>query len=110
MPVPPLPEPTCRVAAQAICYGPQESSVTAVTGQAARPGRSHICVRVGRVITYVEDHEALMAHVQAWQDALALAPRVFGHDPGDVFGQEKAASRARECARFEKAHRPALRA
>jgi len=101
MPVPFPPDPSdCRVAAQVICHGPQSVSVTGVAGQASGPGAAHICVRVGRVITYVHDREALLAHLRAWQRAAEMATPVFGRDLDDPF----VAAEERARARFEKSH------
>lgn len=102
MPVPFPPDPSdCRVAAQAVCSGPQEVNVPGLAGQATGPGSAHVCVRVGRVITYVHDRDALLAHLRAWQRAAEMATAVFGRDLEDPF----VAAEERARARFEKSHR-----
>ena len=70
--------PDCRVIAQALCAGPVQTSVRAVTGQAARHGRSHIAVRFGSLLFYLEDREALDALAKAVGRAASFADRVFG--------------------------------
>ena len=66
-----------EVAAQAIVTGPQDTTV-----QATQPlvGTSHgqIAVRVGRVLVYVVDREALESFASAWREAETLADQAFG--------------------------------
>ena len=66
-----------EVAAQAIVTGPQDTTV-----QATQPlvGTSHgqIAVRVGRLLVYVTDREALKAFAAAWREAETLADQAFG--------------------------------
>jgi hypothetical protein len=70
--------PDCRVIAQALCAGPVPTTVRAVTGQAARDGRSHIAVRFGSLLLYLEDREALDALSHTVERAASLADRAFG--------------------------------
>ncbi len=49
---------SCRVAAQAVMEGTQDTRVQALTPLAG-PGHGQIAVRVGRVLVYVNDREAL---------------------------------------------------
>ncbi len=56
-----LPEPRCSVAAQAVMAGPQSVRVTGTTPHASGRGYGHLCLRVGRVLIYLEDWDALLA-------------------------------------------------
>lgn len=67
-----------RLVCQALCQGPLDTSVTAVTGAVARKGKAHIAVRYGRVLLYIEDRAALEALVGAVDRANNLAEAVFG--------------------------------
>jgi hypothetical protein len=67
----------CRVIAQAICAGYQERKVCGYTGQMASSGQPYIAVRVGRVLIYLEDREALTSFIQAFDRAQDLVDRVF---------------------------------
>ncbi len=68
---------SCRVAAQAVMEGTQDVRVQAVTPLAG-PGHGQIAVRVGRVLVYVNDREALNSFLDAWQQAADLADKAFG--------------------------------
>ncbi len=68
---------SCRVAAQAVMEGTQDVRVQALTPLAG-PGHGQIAVRVGRVLVYVNDREALNSWLDAWQQASALADKAFG--------------------------------
>ena len=67
----------CRVAAQAVMEGTQDVRVQALTPLAG-PGHGQIAVRVGRVLVYVNDREALNSFLDAWQEAADLADKAFG--------------------------------
>lgn len=82
----------CRVAAQAVCHGGQHIKVMAVAGTASGNGQAHIAVRVGRVLVYVADREALRCFVAAWSQAERMGTRVFPEDP-DVVWRAKQADR-----------------
>jgi hypothetical protein len=70
-----------RVAAQAIVEGTQDIRVAAATPLAG-PGHGQIAVRVGRLLVYVNEREALDSFVDAWRRAEALADKAFGpQDP-----------------------------
>ncbi len=58
-----------QVATQAIFAGPQDHRVFAMTPEATGRGYGHIAVRVGRVLVYLEDRDAL----QAWTTAIGKA-------------------------------------
>ncbi len=67
------PQPRMQVATQAVFAGPQEHRVFAMTPQATGRGYGHIAVRVGRVgrvLVYLEDRDAL----QAWTTAIGKRP------------------------------------
>jgi hypothetical protein len=66
-----------RVAAQAMVTGMQDIRVEAATPLAG-PGHGQIAVRVGRLLVYVNDREALDSFVDAWRRAEALADKTFG--------------------------------
>jgi len=74
------PEPRMQVATQAIFAGPQEHRVFAMTPQASGRGYGHIAVRVGRVLVYLEDRDALQAWTTAIGKAADLAEAAFGPD------------------------------
>ncbi len=68
---------SCRVAAQAVMEGTQDFRVQAVTALAG-PGQGQIAVRIGRLLVYVNDREALNSFLNAWQQAADLADKAFG--------------------------------
>ena len=72
------PEPRMVIASQAIFAGPQDISVRAMTPQASGRGYGHLCLRVGRVLVYLEDRDALAAWHAALEQAEALADSAFG--------------------------------
>ena len=67
----------CRIAVQAVLEGTQEVRVQAVTPLAG-PGHGQIAVRVGRLLVYVNDREALDSFLDAWQQAADLGDKAFG--------------------------------
>ena len=44
----------------------------------AGPGHGQIAVRVGRLLVYVNDREALESFIDAWRRAEAMADKAFG--------------------------------
>jgi hypothetical protein len=71
-----------RVAAQAMVTGMQDVSVCAATPIAGPANHGQIAVRVGRLLVYVNDREALESFLDAWRRAEALADQTFGRlDP-----------------------------
>ncbi len=66
----------CRLAVQAVVEGMQEVRVQAVTPLAG--GHGQIAIRVGRILVYVNDREALDSFLDAWQQAADLADKAFG--------------------------------
>ena len=67
----------CRVAVQAVAEGMQEVRVQAATPLAG-PGHGQIAVRVGRMLIYVKNREALDSFLDAWQQAADLGDKAFG--------------------------------
>lgn len=67
----------CRVAAQAVMEGTQDYRVQAMTPLAG-PGHGQIAVRVGKLLIYVNNREALHSLLDAWQEAADLADKAFG--------------------------------
>ncbi|MGH3099227.1 MAG: hypothetical protein ACRDMV_24855 [Streptosporangiales bacterium] len=92
---------TCEVAATARLRGDQNRRVQGVAAVASRTGEAHIALRVGRVLVYLEDREALEALRHAVHSADGLADEVFG-PVDDAFARTEAYAR-RE---FEKGRRP----
>lgn len=92
---------TCDVIASATLRGDQDRRVQGVTAVASRTGTAHIALRVGRVLVYLEDRDALDALRHAVHSAEGLADEVFG-PVDDAFARAEAHAR-RE---FEKGRRP----
>ena len=67
------------VASQVLAAGTQDVHVQAVTPLSG-PGKGQIGVRVGRILIYVANREALQSFLDAWQRAEALADEAFGPD------------------------------
>jgi len=55
------PNPRCEIAAQAVMAGPQDYRVHGGNAQATGRGHGVISIRVGRVLIYLEDREALLS-------------------------------------------------
>lgn len=66
-----------EMAAQAIVTGPQDITVQA-TMPIVGTGRGQVAVRIGRLLVYVTDREALESFVSAWREAESLADEAFG--------------------------------
>ncbi len=73
-----VPEPRCSLAVQAVMAGPQEVRVTGTTAQASGRGYGHLCLRVGRILIYLEDRDSLRAWQHALQQAENLADAALG--------------------------------
>lgn len=67
----------CQVAAQAVFAGTQDVRVQVAT-KLDGFNDSCIAVRVGKVLIYVEDRDALRSCVDAWKEAAAIAEQAFG--------------------------------
>jgi len=87
------PQPRMQVAIQAIFAGPQEHRVCAMTPQASGRGYGHIAVRVGRILLYLEDRDALQAWTTAIGKAADLADAAFGPDLPDARYQSGSSKR-----------------
>jgi hypothetical protein len=66
-----------ELAAQALVAGTQDVHVQAITPLSG-PGKGQIGVRVGRLLVYCANREALASFVDAWAQAEALADTAFG--------------------------------
>lgn len=67
------------VASQVMAAGPQDIHVTTIVPLSG-PGKGQIGVRVGRLLVYVANREALGSFLDAWGKAAALADKAFGPD------------------------------
>jgi hypothetical protein len=67
----------CRIAVQAVLEGMQEVRVQAATPLAG-PGHGQIAIRVGRLLIYINDREALDSFLDAWRQAAELGDKAFG--------------------------------
>ena len=67
------------VASQVMAAGAQDVHVQ-VIAPLSGPGRGHVGVRVGRLLVYVANREALSSFLDAWGKAAALADKAFGQD------------------------------
>ena len=65
------------VASQVLAAGTQDVHVQVLVPLSG-PGKGQIGVRVGRILIYVANKEALQSFVDAWRQAEALADRAFG--------------------------------
>ena len=65
------------VASQVIAAGSQDVFVQPIVPLSG-PGRGQIGVRVGRLLVYVSDRDALASFLDAWRQAETLADKAFG--------------------------------
>lgn len=65
------------VASQVIAAGTQDTHVQALIPLSG-PGKGQVGVRVGRLLVYVANREALQSFLDAWSEAEALADKAFG--------------------------------
>jgi hypothetical protein len=65
------------VASQVMAAGAQDIHVQLIVPLSG-PGQGQIGVRVGRLLVYVSNREALGSFLQAWGQAAALADEAFG--------------------------------
>jgi hypothetical protein len=65
------------VASQVMAAGTQDVFVQPIVPLSG-PGKGQIGVRVGRLLVYVANREALASFVCAWREAEALADKAFG--------------------------------
>lgn len=68
----------CLLAVQAKVRGYQELRVVGQNGQSTGTGRGVISIRVGQVLLYLEDREALLSWAAAIQRAIELQDRAYG--------------------------------
>jgi hypothetical protein len=67
------------VASQVMAAGAQDIHVEVIVPLSG-PGKGQIGIRVGRLLVYVANREALGSFLQAWGQAGALADKAFGPD------------------------------
>jgi hypothetical protein len=67
------------VASQVMAAGAQDIHVQVIVPLSG-PGQGQLGVRVGRILVYVANREALGAFLDAWGQAGALADKAFGPD------------------------------
>lgn len=65
------------VASQVMAAGTQDVFVQPIIPLSG-PGKGQIGVRVGRILIYVANREALASFLDAWKQAEALADKAFG--------------------------------
>ena len=66
-----------ELAAQAMVAGSHDVHVQTIVPLSG-PGKGQIGVRVGRILIYVANREALQSFLDAWREAEALADKAFG--------------------------------
>ena len=75
------------VASQVIAAGTQDVFVQPIVPLSG-PGKGQIGVRVGRLLVYVANREALASFLDAWREAEALADKAFGPElPSPIVGR-----------------------
>jgi len=80
------------VASQVMAAGTQDVFVQPIVPLSG-PGKGQIGVRVGRLLVYVANREALASFVDAWAQAETLADKAFGPElPAPLIGKGQAAS------------------
>jgi hypothetical protein len=67
------------VASQVMAAGAQDVHVQVIVPLSG-PGKGQIGVRVGRLLVYCANREALGSFLEAWGQARALADKAFGPD------------------------------
>ena len=72
------PEPRCQLITQAVMAGPQDYRVAGANAQVTGRGHGVITMRVGRLLVYLEDRDALAAWHAALERAEVLADAAFG--------------------------------
>ncbi len=76
--VPDRPGYRCQIAAQAVMAGAQDLRVQAVKPDASPYPYGYLVVRVGRMLVYIEDREALVSWQVALHQAEDLADAAWG--------------------------------
>ena len=78
------------VASQVMAAGTQDVFVQPIVPLSG-PGQGQIGVRVGRLLVYVANREALASFVEAWEQAEAMSDRAFGPElPPPMFADGQA--------------------
>ena len=78
------------VASQVMAAGAQDVFVQPIAPLSG-PGQGQIGVRVGRLLVYVSNREALASFLDAWGLAEALADKAFGPElPAPMIGEGQA--------------------
>lgn len=80
----------CRVAAQVIFVGYQESKVRAVAAEASADGSAHVAVRIGRLLFYICDRESFTSWAAVWQQVEMLVEKVFPEDRDAIWEAKQA--------------------
>lgn len=84
----------CQVAAQAVLAGTQDTRVQVGTKLDGINGGC-IAVRIGKVLIYIEDRDALKSASDAWTQAETLAEEAFGPVlPPPAYRPRRSSSRA----------------
>ncbi len=92
----------CEVIASARLRGDQEDRVQGLTHLTSRTGEAHIALRVGQVLLYLEDRDALDALVRAVDKAAELGESIFPPVDDEFVRTEVRARRAFERDRRRK--------
>ena len=72
------PDPRSSIAAQAVMAGPQDLRVRAATPSATGLGHGYVVLRVGRLLVYLEDRDALDTWREALRQAIELSDEAYG--------------------------------
>jgi hypothetical protein len=79
------------VASQVMVAGTQDVFVQPIVPLSG-PGKGQIGIRVGRLLVYVSNREALQSFLDAWAQAEELADKAFGPElPPPRIGDDEAA-------------------
>src|SRR5665811_1532991 len=77
------------VASQVMAAGAQDVHVQVIVPLSG-PGKGQIGIRVGRLLVYVANREALASFLEAWGQAVALADKAFGPElPPPLIGESQ---------------------
>jgi hypothetical protein len=79
-------EGTCKVIAQVRMSGPQDVAVRCYTAQASPTGQPHAAVRIGALLLYIEDRQALTDISRAVSTATQHIDQLFP-PPDDAFDE-----------------------
>jgi hypothetical protein len=73
----PTPDVTCTVIAQVRMSGPQDVAVRCYTAQASPTGHPHAAIRIGALLLYIEDRQAITDINRAISTATEHIDRLF---------------------------------